>query len=211
MSKKNPKESEFYKRFKFDKELFNTIFSGEYKTDKAILYLTTLIKATLPQQKQTQKKQTKQSSPALERIKEKYKKETPILKDPNHVSKKENYKKPSSIKSTQKPTFEKKESIINKSNQEINPASIPTKKTIIKTKKVSKKKVSEKVSIPKKKKIKTKSFINNVKFLISYLNPLKKSKPEKLKTTKLDDSIKRLKEREKKIQELFDKGKGKLS
>lgn len=211
MSKKDPKESDFYKRFKFDKELFDSIFSGDHITDKAILYLTTLVKATLPQQKPSKQKEKPTTPPALERIKEKYKKTAP---SPEHTSqdlKKEIYQKPTPLKSTQKPTFEKKKSNINHTRPSKVPTYEPTQKTVIKTKKITKKKNSNQIITPKKNKITTTAFLTNVKFILSYLNPLKKSKPEKLKSTKLDDSIKRLKEREKRIQELFDKGKGKLS
>jgi hypothetical protein len=211
MSKKDPKESEFYKRFKFDKDLFDSIFSGDHIADKASLYLTTLVKATLPQQKSKQKKAQVSLSPALERIKKKYKKKESTPINPNPNKEKQPITTPSSIKSTKKTSFENKEPVITQSKIKTPPTNPTIQKTIISTKKTIKKKVADKIVKPKQKKIKKAAILSNIKFVLSYLNPLSKSKPEKIKTTRLDDSIKRLKDREKKIQDLFDKGKGKLS
>ena len=84
MKQKKPKDPSFYDRFKFDKELFDTIFSKNYHTEKALLYLTALAKAVLPQDKPSEKKDDIKNKPeALNRIIQNYKKEVPSKPNKN--------------------------------------------------------------------------------------------------------------------------------
>ena len=210
MTQKKPKDSSFYERFKFDKELYDSIFSKGYRTEKAILYLTTLVKAVLPQDSPTPKiKKQKPQNEALNRIKDSYKKEEIKQTKKTPPTKTEVESPKSEIESTQpsslKQTIPKIKVAASKNKVSENPA-----KKIISKPPVPNKSTTKEI-VPPSKKIKFKTFLNNMKLVLNYLNPLSKTKPEELKTTKLDDSLKRLKEREKKIKELFDKNKGKLS
>lgn len=212
MNKKNPKDPRFYDRFKFDTQRFNAIFSKEHRAEKAILYLTLLTKAVLPQDKPTKQEKKEDSNSALKRIKSTYTKEKkqPINKEnkPKAAPKKEKEPTLSKVSSSKKPSFKKTKPKINATKN-----AVQEKKAqkVIKNKPQKKKAPPTKQTHIPTKKRQTLSFFKNLKIVLNYLNPLKKDKPKTLKTSKLDDSIKRLKEREKKIQELFDKNKGKLS
>ena len=210
MTQKKPKDSSFYDRFKFDNELFEEVFTKKDRTEKALLYLTALVKSVLPQQASAPiTKKPQQKNKALERIKETYKKED-LAKQPKPPTneKKVNTEK-KEAQSTKSPTFKQTAPKINVAASKTNLSEKPVKKIVLQPQTPNKK--PQKERIPPRKKIKFKTFLNNVKLVLNYLNPISKNKPEKLKTTKLDDSLKRLKERERKIQELFDKNKGKLS